>query len=166
MNRSADRVSRRRWTSISRNLALVINGAPQIHPAAGDAHHHHIQMPAIARRGPTLAQPSRNRGTELQHSSPHRFVGDVQRSFGQQFLDIAVAQGEAEAQPDRVLHDLGGGILAEPCRHSIRYSAAPDTVSVAMSNVPSLNLALQRRYPPQSSDVRTSARLRLSNQDL
>jgi hypothetical protein len=49
-------------------------------------------------------------------------------SFGQQFLDIAVAQGEAEMESDRVLDDLGagadgGGSRADPCRHPIRYAA-------------------------------------------
>jgi hypothetical protein len=29
------------------------------------------------------------------------------RAFGQQLLDIAVAQGEANIEPDRVLDDLG-----------------------------------------------------------
>src|SRR5262249_38384377 len=53
-----------------------------------------------------LVQPSRHRGAELQHPSPHRFVGDIEPSFGQQFLDIAVAQSEAEVQPDRMLDDL------------------------------------------------------------
>src|SRR5262249_55733973 len=47
-----------------------------------------------------------DRGTELQHPAPHRFVGDVEPSRGQQLLDIAVAQGEAEIEPDRVLDNL------------------------------------------------------------
>ena len=49
---------------------------------------------SIWRFGVTLAQQWRDRGTELQHPSPHRFVGDVEPSFGQQLLHIAVAQGE------------------------------------------------------------------------
>jgi hypothetical protein len=55
-----------------------------------------------------LAQLSRDRGAELQHPSAHRFVGDIEPAFGQQFLDIAVAQGEPEIQPNRVLDDPGG----------------------------------------------------------
>src|SRR5215831_3431589 len=39
------------------NLALVIDGTPQIHPLAGDEYHHLVQMPAIARPRATLAQP-------------------------------------------------------------------------------------------------------------
>ena len=78
------------------NRALVIDGTPQIHSLAGDPHHHLVQMPAIAGPRATLAQPSRDHGTELQYPAPHRFVGNVEPSLGQQVLDIAVAQGEAE----------------------------------------------------------------------
>src|ERR1700746_2262085 len=119
------------------DLALVIDGAPEIRPLAGDAHHHLVQMPAIARPRATLAQPSRDRGTELQHPSPHRFVGDVEPSFGQQFLDIAVAQGEAEIEPDRVLDDLGREAMAAVAEraHADILSDTPlasDPVSVTM----------------------------------
>jgi hypothetical protein len=37
---------------------------------------------------------------------------DVEPSFGQEFLNIAVAQGEAEIQPDGVLDDLGREAMA------------------------------------------------------
>src|SRR5205807_4554899 len=40
------------------NLALVIDGAPQIHPLAGDAHHHLVQMPAITLPSAMPTQPS------------------------------------------------------------------------------------------------------------
>ena len=89
------------------DLALVIDGPPEVHPLPGDPHHHLVQVPSVARPRAPLAQPSRDRGTEFQHPAPHRFVGDVEPALGQQFLDIAVAQGEAEIEPDRVLDDLG-----------------------------------------------------------
>ena len=85
-------------------------------------------MPAIARPGATLAQPSRDRGTELQHPAPHGFVGDVEPAFGQQFFDIAVAQCKAETEPDRVLDDLGREAMTavserSHARHPTRYAA-------------------------------------------
>jgi len=94
------------------NLALVIDSTPEIQPLARDAHHHLVQMPAIARPRAALAQPSRDRQAELQHPAPHGFVGDVEPAFGQQFLDIAIAQGEAEIEPDRMLDDLGREAMA------------------------------------------------------
>jgi hypothetical protein len=39
-------------------------------------------------------------------------AGDPDPTLGEQFLDIAVAQGEAEIQPDRVLADLGREAMA------------------------------------------------------
>ena len=83
----------------------MVDGTPQIHPLAGDPHHHLVEMPAVARPKATLAQPARDRGTEFQHPAPHRFVGDVQSTLCEEFLDVAVAQGEAEIKPDRVLDD-------------------------------------------------------------
>ena len=46
------------------------------------------------------------------HPAPHRLVGDVEPALGQQILDVAVAQGEAEIEPDRVLDDLGRKAMA------------------------------------------------------
>ena len=54
-----------------------------------------------------------------------------------QFLDIAVAQGEAEIKPDRVLDDLGRGAMAAVAERSHAdilpdTPLAPDPVSVTM----------------------------------
>src|SRR5215472_15269235 len=57
-----------------------------------------VQMPSIAWARPTLAQSSRNRRAELQHPTPHRFIGDFEHTLGEQFLHIAVAQREAEIE--------------------------------------------------------------------
>ena len=75
------------------DLAFVVDGTPEVHPLAGDPNNHLVQVPSIARPRATLAQPSRDRGTELQHPAPHRFVGDVKPSFGQQFLDVLGSSG-------------------------------------------------------------------------
>src|SRR5215813_3901583 len=94
-------------------------------------------MPAIAWPRATAAQLSRDRGAELQYPSAHRFIGDVEPSFGQQLLDIAVAQGEAEIKPDRVLDDLGReamAVVAERSHADILSDPplTPDPVSVTM----------------------------------
>jgi hypothetical protein len=118
------------------NLALMVDGTPEIHSLAGDAHHHLVEMPAIARPRATPTQPSRDPRTELQHPAPHRFVGDVEPSFGQQLLDIAVAQSEAEIEPDRVLDDLGREAMAAVAERShpgiLPYSPLPTPVSVTV----------------------------------
>src|SRR4051794_15682701 len=87
------------------DLALLIDSPPQIHAPAGDPYDHLIQMPAIARMWSPLPQPSRKERSEFQDPAPDRLVGQVEPAFGKELLDIAVAQGEAQIQPDRVLDD-------------------------------------------------------------
>ena len=65
----------------------------------------------------------------------------VEPSLGQQLLDIAVAQGEAEIKPDRVLDDLGREAVAAVTERS-HADILPDTpltldpVSVTMPSKP------------------------------
>src|SRR5215204_2125315 len=87
------------------DFAFLIDGAPQIQALAGDPHDHFVQMPAVAGPRPALPQSAREERAELQHPAPDRFVGKIETPFGQKLLDIAVAQCEAEIQPDRVLDD-------------------------------------------------------------
>ena len=87
------------------NLALVIDRAPQVHPLAGDANHHLIEVPPVARSWAAPSKPAGEPGPELQNPPPHGFIGNLQASLGQKLLDVAVAQGEPEIKPDRVLDD-------------------------------------------------------------
>src|SRR5207248_1717668 len=87
------------------NLALVIDGAPQVHPFAGDANHHLIEVPPVARSWAAPSKPAGEPGPELQNPPPHRFIGNLEASLGEEFLHVAVAQGEAKIKPDRVLDD-------------------------------------------------------------
>jgi len=88
----------------------------------GRSRAHADKMPAVAWPRATPAQSSRDRRTELQHQTPHRLIGDVEPAFGRQLLDIAVAQGEAGIQPDRVLDDLGWEAMATV--HTIDWACA------------------------------------------
>ena len=63
---------------------------------------------ASVRPRPQPAQLACVQHPELQRPAPDGFVGDLDTAFGEQILDIAVAQREAEIQPDGVLDDLGG----------------------------------------------------------
>jgi len=87
------------------NLALVIDGAPQVHSLSGDADHHLVQVPPVAW---SWAQGSKSTGEprpELQSPAAHRLVGNIQAPLGQKLLDVALAQGKPEIKPDRVLDD-------------------------------------------------------------
>ena len=65
------------------HLAFVIDGTPEIHPLAGDPHHHLVQMPAVAWPRATTAQPSGDHRPELKHPTPHRFVREVEPTLGE-----------------------------------------------------------------------------------
>src|SRR5438874_1647495 len=60
------------------DFPLVIDSTPQVHPLAGDANDHLVEVPAIAWAGPPLAQPSREHRSELQHPAPYRLIGDIE----------------------------------------------------------------------------------------
>jgi hypothetical protein len=85
----------------------MVDGAPQIHPFPGDPNDHLVEVPSRARAWAALSQLARDRRAEFQHPAPHRFIGDVEPTLGQQFLYVSVAQGEAEIKPNCVLNDLG-----------------------------------------------------------
>jgi hypothetical protein len=46
----------------------------------------------------------RNRA-EFQNPAPHRLIGDIETAFGEELFHVAVAQGEPEIKPNRMLDD-------------------------------------------------------------
>src|ERR1700682_1178670 len=60
------------------NLALVVDGTPQVHPLARDANHHLVEVPSTARAWAAPPQLSCNPGPELQNPAPHRLIGKLQ----------------------------------------------------------------------------------------
>src|SRR5947207_1572708 len=87
------------------NLALVIDGAPQIHPLAGDANDHLVELPPVARTWARPLEPAGKSGPELQNPAPHRLIGDIESAFSEELLHVPVAQCEPQIEPDRVLDD-------------------------------------------------------------
>jgi hypothetical protein len=47
------------------DLALVIDGTPEVHPLAGDPHHHLVEVPAMARPRTAPPRPSRDHRSEF-----------------------------------------------------------------------------------------------------
>src|SRR4029077_11280489 len=87
------------------DLALVVDGTPQIHVLARDPHDHFVEMPAIARSRTAPSQTSSDRRSEFEHPTANALVGDVETALGKQLFDIAIAQREAKVQPHSVLDD-------------------------------------------------------------
>jgi hypothetical protein len=140
------------------DLAFVIDGAPQIHPSAGDPNYHLVEMPSVARAWAALPQPARDRRAEFQHSAPHRFIGDVEPALCQKILYVAIAQGEAEIQPYRVLdnsrrkpmsavRERGHAvIISRPATHSNSVSVTmPGGVRSVTRCTPAFSMPRRRR---------------------
>ena len=47
------------------DLALLVDGTPEIYAPAGNPRDHLVEVPSVARPGPPLPQASRDRGTEF-----------------------------------------------------------------------------------------------------
>jgi hypothetical protein len=52
-----------------------------------------------------LPQVPRDPGPELQNPPPHRLIGDIEPPFSEELFHVAVAQGEPEIKPNRMLDD-------------------------------------------------------------
>ena len=52
-----------------------------------------------------MAKFSGEQRPEFQYPSPHRFVGDIQPTLREQIFDVAIAEREADIQPDGVPDD-------------------------------------------------------------
>src|SRR6266851_8978927 len=86
------------------DLAFVVGRAPEIHPLASDPDHHLVQVPAIARPRTVMPQPLRDHRSEFQYPIADALVGEVEPTLCKQLLNVAIAQGEAQVEPNRVLN--------------------------------------------------------------
>lgn len=107
MSFSAGGLSRRRCTSMSRNLALVIDCAPEVHlPTA-------IRTTISSRCHRSLGRGRRFRdlcATVAPNFRTQRrtvSLGNLEPALGNEILHVALAQGEAQIEPDCVLDDRG-----------------------------------------------------------
>jgi hypothetical protein len=84
------------------NLAFVVDRAPQPELSAPNHHGHLVEVPP--RRWPrasTAKFPGKQR-PELQDPSPHRFIGDIQPTLGEQVFHVAIAKSETQIEPNGV----------------------------------------------------------------
>lgn len=56
----------------------------------------------VARIRAADAKVTSNKRAELQALAPHGFMRNIKSELGQQFLDIAIAQGEPSVEPYNV----------------------------------------------------------------
>src|ERR1700752_1211119 len=76
-------------------------------PSWSTARQRYIRSPAIRTTISSRCQrlPSRDDRSEFQYPTSYRLVGGVEPSLGEEFLDVAIAQHQAQIEPDRMLDD-------------------------------------------------------------
>ena len=77
------------------DFALAVDGPPQVHRPAGDFHEHLVQVPSAARATSPAPQLPGDQRSETSDPDPDGLVSDHDAALGEQFLDVAQAQGEA-----------------------------------------------------------------------
>jgi len=94
------------------NLAFVVDGTPEIMDLAADPPEDLVEMPSV--RGPRapLSDQLCIASAEFQKPPAHGLVGRIHAALGEQILYVAIAEGEAEVESDRVLDDHGREAMA------------------------------------------------------
>jgi hypothetical protein len=95
MSLRAAALSRARLHEHVQDLALAIDRSPQPQALAPD----HDRPAAWPGTKPT--EVASESWPEFQNPAPDCLIGHVEPALGQQFLHVAVAQGEPEIEPDR-----------------------------------------------------------------
>src|SRR5450755_1442375 len=96
-------------------------------------------MPPVVRFGSREPAVSRDRRTKLQDPAADSLVADAQTSRGQQILDVSVAQGEPQIEPNGVANDFGWEAVAGVGNAAHHHSYPIQNATVTM---PSRNVAV------------------------
>src|SRR5215203_6017064 len=103
MSRRAAALSRRGCTRRSR-ISPSLSTARHRYMRRRD--HHLVQVPGVRRPWSQPSQVARKSRSELEDPPPDRLVGNLEAALRQEFLDVAVGQGEPQIEPNRVPDDL------------------------------------------------------------
>jgi hypothetical protein len=87
------------------DLTFTVYSAPDVQLSAVDGDEHFVEMSPSAWPRPSSSQPARNDRAELQSPASDRLIGHIDATLGEHILDIAVAQTEAEIEPNGLLND-------------------------------------------------------------
>lgn len=120
------------FLDLSTELHLYIDRPPRVHTSALDQDLHLVQIPPAGRSESEAAEIAGEHEPELDHPAPDALVGGLDAALGQELLHVAVAEGEAQVQPDSVADDLGWELVASvrdglhaPCPTPTRAGLPP-----------------------------------------
>ena len=90
------------------DVVVLVDSTPQVMALPVDRHEHLVEVPLVPWLGASTLQLIGILLPKLQTPLADGFMGDVDTAFAQQFLHVAVAQGEAVVEPDPMADDLTG----------------------------------------------------------
>src|SRR5712692_3649390 len=91
-----------------KHVIVLVDSPPQVMPLPIDGEKHLIQVPLVARPPAPVTELIGVVLPKLPTPLADRFVGHGDAAFEQEFLHVAVAQGEAIVEPDPMADDFTG----------------------------------------------------------
>jgi hypothetical protein len=88
-------------------VAVLIDGAPQVPTLALDLHDHLVEEPPIAAWSLAFLDTPGVLGAESFAPLSNRFIGNAYPTFSQEIFDISKTQGEPVIQPNGMRDDVG-----------------------------------------------------------
>jgi hypothetical protein len=90
------------------DVVVLVNGAPQIMARTLDGQKHLVQVPLVPGLGAPALRPIGVVLSKLPTPLADGFVGHGDTASEEEFLHIAVTQGEAIVEPDTMADDVDG----------------------------------------------------------
>jgi hypothetical protein len=118
------------------DLPELVDGAVQVPPPAGDLHIRLVHLPAVTDGVPARPGGIGEQGREPLDPPVDGDMVDLNAPFGEQFLDVAVGQAEAQIPANREHDDIGWEAEAgegRPRSRSRARAAGSHASSVAAS---------------------------------
>ena len=100
------------------DLAVLVDGPPEVLALAADGHEQFVQMPGVADGPGPTPEPSRVGGAEGLAPVPDGLVRDGDAALGEEVFDVAEAEGEPVVEPDGVADDGGRESVAGIARRT------------------------------------------------
>jgi hypothetical protein len=95
-----------------RDLAFVIDSAPQVHLSAANRDKHFVETPFRCRLGSRRADPPCDLRPDPIDPTADRLIPHIDPRFSQDILDISQTKCEPQIKPDCALDDVGWKAIA------------------------------------------------------
>jgi hypothetical protein len=89
------------------DLAVLVDGSPEVLPLAADRDEQFVEMPGVADNPGATSEASGVGRAEDLAPAPDRLVRDGDAALGEEVFDVAEAQGESVVEPDGMADDGG-----------------------------------------------------------